>query len=161
MTSSWFFLSTLNYDARSTTHQIYWKCLLHHQSMDVWVSWERLQFLPIFHCIEIAWCIKAAAKARNEFSRSSNNQTAMLQCWEECLWMLTFFVWQNLKTRDITQICDANTACRPAVKTIQSFHSCISQILVKMRVTYSNFLISREGSCGMLTPRLVLRLYRL
>ena len=23
MTSSWFFLSTLNYDARSTTHQIY------------------------------------------------------------------------------------------------------------------------------------------
>ena len=24
MTSSWFFLSTLNYDARSTTHQIYW-----------------------------------------------------------------------------------------------------------------------------------------
>ena len=25
MTSSWFFLSTLNYDARSTTHQIYIK----------------------------------------------------------------------------------------------------------------------------------------
>jgi len=23
VTSSWFFLSTLNYDARSTTHQIY------------------------------------------------------------------------------------------------------------------------------------------
>ena len=27
MTSSWFFLSTLNYDARSTTHQIYDKIL--------------------------------------------------------------------------------------------------------------------------------------
>ena len=28
MTSSWFFLSTLNYDARSTTHQIYRKLVL-------------------------------------------------------------------------------------------------------------------------------------
>ena len=28
MTSSWFFLSTLNYDARSTTHQIYWNIFI-------------------------------------------------------------------------------------------------------------------------------------
>jgi len=27
VTSSWFFLSTLNYDARSTTHQIYLVCV--------------------------------------------------------------------------------------------------------------------------------------
>ena len=32
MTSSWFFLSTLNYDARSTTHQIYLKTTLPGQT---------------------------------------------------------------------------------------------------------------------------------
>ena len=29
MTSSWFFLSTPNYDARSTTHQMFRQCLCH------------------------------------------------------------------------------------------------------------------------------------
>jgi hypothetical protein len=33
VTSSWFFLSTLNYDARSTTHQIYHKF---HPAMSTW-----------------------------------------------------------------------------------------------------------------------------
>jgi hypothetical protein len=36
-------------------------------------------YLPIFHCIEIAWCIKAAAKARNKVTCSFSNQTAMLR----------------------------------------------------------------------------------
>ena len=33
VTSSWFFLSTLNYDARSTTHQIHKRFLLLHPSL--------------------------------------------------------------------------------------------------------------------------------
>ena len=44
MTSSWFFLSTLNYDARSTTHRIYYTTFwihpseLHTVSFNNWVA---------------------------------------------------------------------------------------------------------------------------
>ena len=51
MTSSWFFLSTLNYDARSTTHQIY-TFLFTVFSTKIW---DRLDYNKITRCSYICW----------------------------------------------------------------------------------------------------------
>ena len=40
MTSSWFFLSTLNYDARSTTHQILFHVEIRFISLTILIPWE-------------------------------------------------------------------------------------------------------------------------
>ena len=50
MTSSWFFLSTLNYDARSATHQI----TMHGQPQsDFIVVFSSISFAPKFECSRI------------------------------------------------------------------------------------------------------------
>ena len=54
MTSSWFFLSTLNYDARSTTHQR--KTYLvpsAHISEECWNKWQSDWVLPFFLWLKI------------------------------------------------------------------------------------------------------------
>ena len=48
MTSSWFFLSTLNYDARSTTHQIYKRIHFVHTYMlaSAWFAAQKFPMPP-------------------------------------------------------------------------------------------------------------------
>ena len=56
MTSSWFFLSTLNYDARSTTHQInYLLTYLLTYSMVQSLSWEANRFAASQEIPRILW----------------------------------------------------------------------------------------------------------
>ena len=62
MTSSWFFLSTLNYDARSTTHQIYNTYLIlfsNKLNYIGWIPWEnpiRGSFNAAYQIFIYFWC---------------------------------------------------------------------------------------------------------
>jgi hypothetical protein len=63
VTSSWFFLSTLNYDAWSTTHQIYCKCifpysmLLDHNLSHLFEIFE--QFSVYTHNTVFQWAVQS------------------------------------------------------------------------------------------------------
>ena len=57
MTSSWFFLSTLNYDARSTTHQkmVCWRQYLHVGLKHVMTRNNQNLYLCSHHKIRLTW----------------------------------------------------------------------------------------------------------
>ena len=56
MTSSWFFLSTLNYDARSTTHQIYEKLVQSYCTFEVIYKLKRNLLSGLSDYFDIFFC---------------------------------------------------------------------------------------------------------
>jgi len=59
VTSSWFFLSTLNYDARSTTHQIYTNHVRAHVVMNAFSKTGEVCKVINAFCKNVENCILA------------------------------------------------------------------------------------------------------
>jgi len=147
VTSSWFFLSAVNYDARSTTHQIYSQLMLHREAIAVCSQIHTKHILNVK--AGATWSTLQAFKGINPLQLRTWNipriQTRLTVCYttltadpvcselrQECLWQLQPRLKALSQDADPTEHRHPATADRrPADFTYHlasKYLTCISQL---------------------------------